>query len=169
MRDVIVAEVQRFVAWGRRVGLDVDDLIQIAEGAAVEAAATWKADRGRKQRTWAGRIIRQRLVEALDQEAPATEPEVPSGPVGGDPLGGFDRFVPADEVAEQHARARTLERAISTLRDRRQHIVREHLKGRTFEQIGDELGVGHQFVAREHGKAVDEMRAWSEGLQNWAA
>lgn len=167
-RPVITAEVRRRVARGRRSGLELDDLTRIAEGAALEASATWRDGAGRKPSTWAGQVIRWRLDEALDQEAPATEPEIPFEPVGDDPLGGFERFVPADEVSYLHARARTLERAISTLCDRRRRIVREHLEGRTFEQIGRELGVTHQYVAREYGKAVAEMRAWREGLEHAA-
>lgn len=154
-------EVQRVRARGRRTGLDPEDLLSVAQVAALEGWQTWSPDRGRNRLNWTGQVVRWRLYSACRGEVllPGLSDETSLDAIGGWAPQNLPQ--PDEPLAGEERRA-VFESALGHLSPRQHAILVCRLHGETYADIGSSLGVCHQFVSRQYHLAVESVRTLVE-------
>ncbi len=124
--SAVEAEVRRLRPALRHVaGIDEDDLRSLGQIAALESYLTWDAERGGALRTWAGRLIRWRLTEAVQL---AQSPEQTAGSV---PRAAAEEAVDPTEGYDAAERAEWLQSTLGGLTPRLRVLVAARLRGET--------------------------------------
>lgn len=147
----IEAEVRRLRPSLRHVqGLDEDDLRSLGQIAALEAYLTHADGRGRTLRSWAGQVVRWRLVEAVQAaQAPDEHVMLEGDEVEVDPTLDYER---AEQISWLH-------RTVGTLPPRMRVLVAARLSGQSQGAAGRTLGIGDTRVSQEVGAAVVALHA----------
>lgn len=145
----IEAAVRAFRAWGHNVGLDEDDLRQIARVAVLDAAQTHRAEASTFGH-WARRTIRWRLTEALERSERPEEPlDAPEEVLNGEN---------PEEVLERLQAVRWVRQAVDRLDVRQRTIVDCRLRGESVREIGITLGISKTRAHQELHAALGILR-----------
>lgn len=135
----IEVEVRRLTPALRHTqGLDPEDLHALGQIAVLEAYLTHEPEKGRTLRSWAGQVVRWRLVEAVQQ---AQSPEA-----GGN--GAVCDAEPEDEAEDpatsydEIEKLTWLQQAIGRLPPRQRTLLAARLRGETGREVGKTLGLG---------------------------
>jgi DNA-directed RNA polymerase specialized sigma24 family protein len=157
--SAVEAEVRRLRPALRHVaGIDEDDLRSLGQIAALESYLTWDAERGCALRTWAGRLIRWRLTEAVQL---AQSPEQTAGSV---PRAAAEEAVDPTEGYDAAERAEWLQSTLGGLTPRLRVLVAARLRGETGREAGRTLGISDALASSKvlealrilHRAAVDD-------------
>lgn len=138
-----------FAGWGAAVGLEPEDLRQMARVAVLEAALSHRGGRA-KLKTWVNRTIRWRLTEALQGSERPEEPlDEPSDVVNGQN---------PEELVERLQIVRWVRRAVDGLDVRQRAIVACRLRGESMREIGMSLGISKTRAHQEVTFALEVLR-----------
>ncbi|HEY5657384.1 MAG TPA: sigma-70 family RNA polymerase sigma factor [Myxococcota bacterium] len=140
--------VRAFVAGGARVGLEPDDLRQLARLAVLDAALSHdgRASLGH----WVRKTIRWRLTEAvLAEERPEEPLEAPERVVNGEN---------PEELVERLHLVSWVRGAVDGLDVRQRTILACRLEGETLRQIAASLGISATRVHQETKRAHQRLR-----------
>lgn len=149
------AEVARLRSALRHTqGVDEDDLRSLGQIACLEASLTWDASRGCALRTWAGRMVRWRLSEAVQA---AQSPE--RGGIETSEEEGVDPHEDYDEAE----RLEWLQRALGGLTPRLRLLVASRLRGEAQGAVGRTLGIAKARTSQEVHAAVACLRVAAAG------
>jgi len=144
----IAAEVRRFVPSVRVLqGVDEDDLVALARAAALEAYATWTPSRACTRRTWAARVMRWRLGEAVGRALERRDEylEKPEAVLNG---------ANPSEVYDGLERVSWLQGAVAKLPKRHQILVAAKLRGESTSATGRSIGIGKTQASRQLHEAI---------------
>ena len=150
LRDAIDYEVRYFTAWGANVGLEPDDLRQLARVAVLDAAVMHGGRGDASVRHWAKRTIRWRLTEALTRSERPEEPlEAPHRIVNGHN---------PEELVERQELISWMRTQVGRLSVRQRTIVACRLEGETLQEIASTLGISKTRVHQESRAAFETLR-----------
>lgn len=149
----IDAEVRRLRPALRHCqGIDEDDLRALGQIAALESYLTWDANAGCALRSWAGKLIRWRLTEAVQRT------QSPERTAGATPPGAFDEVIDPSEGYDESERLDWLQATLGSLSPRLRTLVAARLRGESGREVGRTLGISDARVVEQLATAVSELR-----------
>lgn len=156
--ELIVRNLPLVNVFARRFagqGLDRDDLIQEGSIALIQAVRAFELERDVRLSTYAGLLIYQRMVKAIQARRRQIEGEVP-----------WDlSAVPAKTGPDptEQALTRIVDAAIDTLLDDDERsVLRLKLDGKTITRISRETGRTRKNVGRARKRAIAKLRTHLE-------
>lgn len=149
--------------------VDYDELVALGSEGLVEASRRYDPSAGASFKTFAYYRIRGAMFDGVGAIAPlprsvyrrrrcaaTTETTARTAPCAPAELASEED--PAAEVQRQQVRA-LLERAIASLPEDKQHLVRAcYFGGATLLDAGKQIGISKSWACRMHSKALQELR-----------
>ena len=144
----INAELARFTTI-HLAGMDLDDLRQLARIAVLEAFATHQEARGARFKTWASRIVRWRICEAIQAAQPREEirAELPEPPA-----------LDGEEVLDIREKLHWLEEAFGRLTPREKLIIVKRLEGESWKTLSATISINISRAHQVRSNAVARLR-----------